>query len=558
MIVFRRRGRRRPVLPDMTVRVLVCAQSLGMAAALAAGAAGLRWWQSLLLGTAVAAAAMAPVRGRNLLSWCAAACAYAMRRDRTTFAATNFHSPGGGVVGLGWDLHPSRRGAAVVAVVEMLPPPGSHTEMSREGCEPSHRLPVAAIAESLNHHDLRLSGIDIVSHGARVCEGTTAADVYDQLIGPLPATARRTVWLVLRFDAATESEAVARRGGGAAGAARAASIAARRMVRTLEAAGCPARVLDAAEIDSAAMQVTRGVRPGSFARAWSQVYLPGACNTGYGINPRALSGDLLTELWTQPGLGTTVALRLRPGRRPGAVRIGASCRLTTRTRPDRLEMPGLVSMSGRHADALASVLPAAPDHLDSLTGFADVDANRLDALVLPTTGCGQLIGSAGDGCAVATRIVGPEIGAVEVIGELYLARQLVLRAIATGARVLVCSARPQDWSPLADSVACPDRIRLTDEARIDPRFTAVLFDGIDPVELGAGVTAIRLLERPGPPTLTPPDVTVVQPGSKGDRIVLRTKETRRELTLVTIAEETTYLGRPQPASAVPVALDPAS
>ncbi|SDE30458.1 type VII secretion protein EccE [Rhodococcus tukisamuensis] len=558
MIVFRRRGRRRPVLPDTTVRALVCAQLLGVTAALAAGAAGLCWWQSLLLGTAVAAAAMAPVRGRNLLSWCAAACAYPMRRDRTAVSATNFRSPGGPVVGLGWDLDPSGRGAAVAAVVEMLPPPGSHTELSRKGCEPSHRLPVAAIAESLNHHDLCLSGIDIVSHGARVCEGTTAADVYDQLIGPLPATARRTVWLVLRFDAAAESEAVARRGGGATGAARAASVAARRMVRTLEAAGCPARVLDAAEIDAAAMQVTRGVRPWSFARAWSQVPLPGACNTGYGITPRALSEDLLTELWAQPGLGTTVALRLRPGHRPGAVRIGASCRLTTRTRPDRLETPGLATMSGRHADALASVLPAAPDHLDSLTGFAEIDANRLDALVLPTAGCGQLIGSADDGRAVATRIVGPEIGAVEVIGELYLARQLVLRAIATGARVLVCSARPQDWAQLVDAIAGPDRVRLTNETRIDPRFTAVLFDGIEPVELGPGVTAIRLLERPGPPTLAPPDVTVVQPGSRGDRIVLRTKETRRELTLVTIAEETAFLGSPQPAAAVPGALVPSS
>ncbi|MDH6290307.1 type VII secretion protein EccE [Rhodococcus opacus] len=78
-------------------------------------------------------------------------------------------------------------------------------------------------------HDISLAGIDIVSHGYRAAAGSPATDVYDRLVGPLPATATRMVWLALRFDATEGVAAVARRGGGEEGVSRAITIAASRV-----------------------------------------------------------------------------------------------------------------------------------------------------------------------------------------------------------------------------------------------------------------------------------------------------------------------------------------
>ncbi|MFC4604686.1 type VII secretion protein EccE [Rhodococcus kronopolitis] len=544
MGVFRRRGRSRRVQPRVSARTLVCAQLLAAGGAVVGALTGLTWWQGLLVAAAVTAVGLTPVRGRCLLAWVAAAWDYRTPPRAIPLIVNDFRQDDAPSIGLRWDLDTARDGTtALLAVIEVTPGVGAVTEPTRQSVGAGHRLPMSVIAAALSHHDLRLSGIDVVSHGRRTAAGSPAADVYGQLIGPLPATALRTVWLVLRFDPSAEAEAVTRRGGGPAGAARAMSVIAERTIRSLAAAGCPARVLDAAEINSAALQVGHGSRPEPGVRAWTHSPLPGAFNTGYSIDPRALTAELLAALWAQPSLGTTVALRLRPTTDPASVRIGASCRFTTATRPVRLDLPGLVSMSGRHRDALASALPAAPGHLDVLTDFEEFDLSRLDALGLPAAGCGQLIGSDADGRALATRIVGAEIGSVDVLGEPYLARQLVLRAVATGARVLVRSARPQDWEPLVDIVAAPDRLRLTHEQRIDPRFDAVLFDGVPAADLGPGVTSILLLDRPGPPGRDQPDVTVVQPGSCGDRIVLRTRQTRAELTLVTVPPESAFLGR---------------
>ncbi|XGU19728.1 type VII secretion protein EccE [Rhodococcus sp. 3Y1] len=87
------------------------------------------------------------------------------------------------------------------------------TRIGRHSFDASHLLPTAALANCLYQHDISLTGIDIVSHGYRAASGTPATEVYERLIGPLPATATRSVWLALRFDALEGGAAVERRGG---------------------------------------------------------------------------------------------------------------------------------------------------------------------------------------------------------------------------------------------------------------------------------------------------------------------------------------------------------
>ncbi|MCQ4120220.1 type VII secretion protein EccE [Rhodococcus tibetensis] len=529
-----------PLAHRVSATEVVVAQVLGVFAGALASLCGVVWWGALALAFVLMLLAVVHIGGWSSLSWVRTAWRYLTTSKDAPFRTVSFAGPTGQSVGLRWD------GASVVAVVEVLPPAGSLTQITRDGFQSTHELPTEALAGCLAQHDISLSGIDIVSHGYRAAAGTPATDVYDRLVGPLPATATRMVWVALRFDATGNTEAVARRGGGEQGASRVITIAASRVVRALADAGCRARILTAPEIDSAALQISRGVDPKTVTQTWKHAPLPGVCNTGYGVDPRYLTKDLLAKLWVPSSLGTTVTIRLRPSDNDGQVLIGAGCRITTRTMPEPLALPGLVSMRGRHKDSLLSNLPVAVSDLDDVIPLADVPVDAVGSLQLPPAGCGQLIGSDDYGHGITARIAGPSVGMVYVAGELYLAQQLVFRAVATGARVLIHTDRPEAWSSLIDSIATPDRLRVAGHhPQSDNKFNTVVFDGVAALPPRAGVTALYLYAEPSQWPGAEPDLSIVQPNARGDRILLSTGGTSIELMLVTISSETAFIGRPR-------------
>ncbi|MCL2535561.1 MAG: type VII secretion protein EccE [Nocardiaceae bacterium] len=535
------RGGRRPHAAALTT--IVVAQLLAVAICLLCLWAGLPLWAASVTAVIPCAAMFVRVGGRLPVSWADSVWHFTRGRRPGLGRGKDFHSPGE-TVGLHWV------DGQVLAVVELLPPARSWTRLTRETCEFPEHLPLAALAGCLEQNDVCLSGIDVVSHGSRAVVGTPAADVYDALVGPLPAAAQRIVWVVLRFDASANEASVARRGGGVDGASRTLAVAARRVVRTLADAGCRSRILSAAEIESACARICRGVHPDAMGQEWDHVPLAGVQNVGNAVDPRHLSRELLTGVWAAPSLGTTVALRLRPAGHPGAVQVGAAFRRTTRTTPQPLELPGLISMQGRHRDALLAHLPASSTNLDDLTPTSEIAPEELDALHLPVAGCGQLVGSDAHGYAVTARLTGPGVANVYVAGELYLAQQLVFRAVATGARVLVRTDRPHAWKMLVDSVGTPMRLRLAHGSSwSDTGFDTIVVDGVPVPPARAGVTTVHVHHDPRMWPPSAPDAAVLQPGASGDRVVLTIGNQRVDLALVTIASETAFVGRPVGAAA---------
>ncbi|NLE79270.1 MAG: type VII secretion protein EccE [Rhodococcus sp.] len=535
----RSRGSRASAL-WFTAGDLVIAQVVGLVFALVAGICGLSIWICLAIGLVFMAVALIRVRGWSTVDWIRTAWHYSTKPEYSITRAVDYEAPTDQNIGLRWD------GTNVVAVVEVLPPHGNLTQIAPGSFQSTHLLPTSALASCLTQHDISLSGIDIVSHGYRAAAGSPATEVYDRLVGPLPATATRTVWVVLRFDALAGKDSVDRRGGGREGASRCITIAANRIVRTLDDNGCRARILTAPEVDSAALQVSRGVVPTALEETWHDVTLPGVSNTGYEIEPRALTKELLAKLWVPSSLGTTVTVRLRPGSIEDQVQVAAGFRITTPTPIDPLTIPGLVSMSGRHRDGLLANLPIAITDADGRSLFRDIPLHSLDALSLPPAGCGQLVGSDDGGHGITARIAGLGISTVYVAGEMYLAQQLLFRAIATGARVLIHTDRPDAWAPFIDSIATDDRLRLAGQhPQTENRFNTVVFDGVSALPSRAGVTAIYLYGDASQWPAAEPDLSIVQPNAIGDRIMLSTAGTSIELTLVTISSETAYIGRPR-------------
>ena len=144
--------------------------------------------------------------------------------------------------------------------------------------------------------------------------------------------------------------------------------------------------------------------------------------------------------------------------------VGAAWRRTLDTPESRNHDPGLRSVDGDHRRAVLAHLPLAIPWLKDVVGLAEVPTIDLDRLRLPAGGCGQLVGSDPSGHGVATRLVGPGVASVHLDGEPYLARQVVFRAVATGARVVVRTDRPDDWIGLATAVDDPDRLRIAARA----------------------------------------------------------------------------------------------
>ncbi|MEV4632406.1 type VII secretion protein EccE [Rhodococcus coprophilus] len=537
MDVAARRGRSRGV-----IRLVVAQVS---AAIVWAGVQGVTTsaWVPLTAAVLVALAVSVPVRGVDAVGLAGALIRYRFGRPASAAVVRDFPQPSGQPIGLSWDA------PYVTAVIEVVPPPGQVTRAGREVVDTDVGLPLDAIASCLRRHDVVLDGIDVVVHGWRVRDATPAGQVYAHLLGPLPVAAERTVWLAVRLNAATCREAIARRGGGTEGAAHTVGAAARRVVRVLVDAGCAGRLLTASEIEFASGRVAHGVSPAEFRRHPHHVPVPMGFNVGGHFDARRFDRAAATSVWTYPALASTLVVRLRPGDR-GAVRVGGSARFTVRS-ASVPALDGLRCPYGADREALTAALPVAVPRLEHVVPLRDTRPGEFEDLALPSGGCGQLVGSDDAGRAVTVRLFGPGVRSVHVAGELYLAKQIVFRAVAVGARVLLYTDRVGAWRSLLDSAAGPDRLRVAGDYADDGSFDTVVYDGVRPTTVPPHVSAIHVHMHPDGLPAERPTVSVLQPEASGERILLTAGAVRVDLTLVTIASETTHIGRPRIQEPVP-------
>jgi type VII secretion protein EccE len=507
---------------------VVSAEAAAAAAAVVFALLGLPWWAIILVALAAAVVA--------------AGCAPFLTRRRTRDGRVEVPAiAASGAAGLAW------QGSGVSAVLEVAAPAGALTTLSHRFAAATAPLPLDVVAHSLQQHGFSLSYLDIVAHGHRA-DASPAGAAYEELIAGLPAASSATVWLVLRLDALESKAAADARGGGRTGAARAVVAAARRLARDLASNGCRARLLTAPELTrvAAALQLET-----ADAEAWA-------------LDPRRLPEGLLAELAAQPASGATLRLRLSPdpsdsgalakfAAPPDSGTLGVSALFLLRgAAPPVLQtlarMPELTALSARPRDAVAACLPLGAS-AEGLAPTSRVSLESLRQLRLPPAGCGQLLGSDAAGAGVAARVVGPGIGAVQVVGEPYLACQLVFRAVATGARVLISSERRELWAPLVARVADPSHLALAGEGDADETaYTAVLFDapGPETPPARAGATVIYFHDAP-PRRIPPADVTIVQPQCSGDRIEVAAGQLTAEVFLITAAAEAAFTGFPQNA-----------
>jgi type VII secretion protein EccE len=278
-------------------------------------------------------------------------------------------------VGLSW------HDGAWTAVLLVDPFP---TLVHQIGSAPS--LPVGALAPCLEDRGVVLDAIRVIWHcypgSAALPPGAPALASYLEVLGPLPAAARRTTWITVRLDPRRCGKAVSERGGGVIGAHRALIGALSRVRNALDGLGVRTRPLGPDEllkagISAAELNAVAGSdRKVGLTERWTSVTAAGIGHASYAVTgwPKGRSASSLNALTGIRALSSTVAMSIAPG--------GAG---------EQVGLRGLVRVSARNPQELGDAdkrIAAASEQLGmTLTPLRGLQAAGLVG-TLPLGGAG--------------------------------------------------------------------------------------------------------------------------------------------------------------------------
>ncbi|WP_307868169.1 type VII secretion protein EccE [Umezawaea beigongshangensis] len=273
-------------------------------------------------------------------------------------------------LGLAW------HDGAWTAVLLVDPAPGLITAV---GSAPS--LPLGALAPCLEDRGVVLDAISVIWHcypGSAALPATSPAlNSYMEVLGPLPAAARRTTWIAVRLDPRRCAEAIRERGGGVVGAHRALIGALSRVRNALESAGVSIRPLDSDELLRAGISaaeltaVAGSTKPVTLREKWSGVTAGSVGHASYAITGWPSKGmrNNLNALTGVRALSSTLSMTISPSGEDGQVGLRGVARVSART-PSELEKADerlktlsdklgitLTPLRGLQVSGLAATLP---------------------------------------------------------------------------------------------------------------------------------------------------------------------------------------------------------
>ncbi|WP_199745636.1 type VII secretion protein EccE [Amycolatopsis sp. WAC 04182] len=223
------------------------------------------------------------------------------------------------------------------AVLLVEPAPALITQA---GGAPS--LPLSALAPCLEDRGVVLDSIQMIWHcypgSAALPSDSPALSSYMEVLGPLPAAARRTTWVAIRLDPRRCPAAIRERGGGVVGAHRALIGALSRVRNALESQGVPTRPLDPDEllrssISAAELTAVAGSQGKvGLQERWTGVTAAGIGHASYAITswPKGKISGSLNALTSVRALSATVAMSISPSADEGKIGLRGIVRLSAR------------------------------------------------------------------------------------------------------------------------------------------------------------------------------------------------------------------------------------
>ncbi|MFD3999035.1 type VII secretion protein EccE [Streptomyces sp. NPDC058548] len=327
-------------------------------------------------------------------------------------------------------------------------------------------LPVARLRELLRLDDIVFESVQILVQNVTAPSGADAAaelcERSYQELNTEHIALTQNAWVALRLDAAACPEAVAARGGGAAGIRRTLRRGVIRAVGLLEEEGWQARVLD--EVEAAeALAASAGLRApaqgetrAQAAEEWT-AWRADAEHVSYWVRdwnpPRGGLGELQSLLGVFPARSSTVSFTWT-----GAVSGHPRGTALIRTTGGTPEATGaltkvaaergirLMALDGEQAMGMLATLPLGRSVGPHIT---PVPAGRPTELALHQEGLP--LGVFRDGSPATLRLIRRRPVRLGVFLRREAAELLVFRLLSAGATVHVRSPQPQSWASLMRS-----------------------------------------------------------------------------------------------------------
>lgn len=411
-VTARRRstGSRLGPLPMINVVTLEIGLALGLAVFAVDTAL---WWAALAMLLVAAPLALGRWRGRWLVLWAQLTARYLLRSRRRTVTSPHLvaagHLPASPPP---TSLQPTPQHPTLgtddsrVALLRLVLPEllvthttdhqreplglaghhGSWTAVLRVDTAPlmiaavggTAGLPLGALVPCLEDRGVVLDAIQVIWHcypgSTALPSSSPALRSYLEVLGPLPAAARRTTWVAVRLDPRRCLAAIAERGGGVVGSHRALIGALSRVRSALESRGISTRPLDAdqllrAGISAAELSAVAGTgQQVALNEGWTAVTAAGVGHASYAITDWGTTPNL-NALTGVRALSTTVALSLSPGAEGAEVGLRGVVRVSARN-PTELEAAdgrlqavserlgvSLIPLCGLQVVGLAATLP---------------------------------------------------------------------------------------------------------------------------------------------------------------------------------------------------------
>ncbi|MGH3435204.1 MAG: type VII secretion protein EccE [Sciscionella sp.] len=204
-------------------------------------------------------------------------------------------------------------------------------------------LPLGVLGPCLEDRGVVLDAIQVIWHcypgSAALPPAAPALASYMEVLGALPAAARRTTWVAIRLDPRRCGKAISERGGGVVGAHRALIGAVSRVRNALDGRGVRTRPLDRNEllkagISAAELTAVAGAgRPVGLTERWTGVTAAGIGHASYAITgwPKGKPATSLNALTGVRALSSTVAMSVSPGDDSGQIGLRGLVRVSART-----------------------------------------------------------------------------------------------------------------------------------------------------------------------------------------------------------------------------------
>lgn len=464
-------------------------------------------WAAAVILVAAAIALFIPIRGRVLLvEWFAVLWSFLRQRRRPLppelAPATDINVISGSA-GVRWD------GRTLVAAVEVGPRLALTTEAGGHTVNGSE-LPLALVVSLMSQYGLNID-IDVIESGCHVPPGTAYRTVYSQFVGPRHLVGQRRTWLVLRLNSFDNLDRIIERGPSRTAGPKALAAATHRVVQRLQQEQIPAHALSAEDLDAMGDVLLAPVGPVDNQERWSHIRSGPNFITTYVGNPELLAQGQLDRWWSWRTEETMTVIRLTGAGGGAEPQVGVLIRYVHHGKAYKpLAEAKLALPTGIQRQMLEAVIPAGDRSLHAT--MPTIAFSAVKDVRVPIGPSGQILGQLDEGTLAAVPLWdqsgAPKRRRIDARVGVEVARQLVLRAVVTGAVVAIHTDDRQRWDGLVATVNDETRLfyatagaRTSDVAVFDgrtvttvPTRTVLRLLGPDTIGGGADMT---IVEGPG-------------------------------------------------------------